>query len=119
MATSMEQLQQGQRFKVLDPPSLPLKPDFPDRVKFCGLGVGFGMALGLLVAGGFEFMDDRLHSEKEIKNLLPIMVIAEIPEIVSPSDERNSKRRLLLGWSMAGLVFVSILAGSAFNYLHS
>jgi polysaccharide chain length determinant protein (PEP-CTERM system associated) len=119
MATSMEQLQQGQRFKVLDPPSLPLKPDFPDRVKFCGLGVGFGMALGLLVAGGFEFMDDRLHSEKEIKNLLPITVIAEIPEIVSPSDERNGKRRILLGWSMAAIVFVSILAGSAFNYLHS
>ena len=29
MATSMELLQQGERFRIIDPPSLPLKPDFP------------------------------------------------------------------------------------------
>jgi len=33
MATSMEQMQQGERFKILDPPSLPTKPDFPHRLK--------------------------------------------------------------------------------------
>ena len=98
-------MQKGERFRMIDPPSLPLKPDFPDRLKFCGIGVGFGLALGLVVAGGFEFMDDRLHSEKEIKALLPMKVISEIPEIVIPSDERKSKRRLWLGWAMAALVF--------------
>lgn len=119
MATSMELLQQGERFSVLDPPSLPLKPDFPNRIKFCGLALGFGLALGGLVAGGLEYMDDRLHSEKEIKDLLPIAVIAEIPEIVGPQDARHNKRKLLLGWSMAGVVVAVILAGSVFNYLHS
>ena len=68
MATSMEEMQQGERFTMLDPPSLPSKPDFPNRLKFCGIGLGVGLALGFLVAGGFEFMDDRLHSEKEIKS---------------------------------------------------
>ena len=68
MATSMEQMQKGERFRMLDPPSLPLKPDFPNRLKFCGIGLGVGLALGLVVAGGFEFMDDRLHSEKQIKS---------------------------------------------------
>ena len=60
-------MQKGERFSMLDPPSLPLKPDFPNRLKFCAIGLAFGLALGLVVAGGFEFMDDRLHSEKEIK----------------------------------------------------
>ena len=46
MATSMEQMQKGERFRMLDPPSLPLKPDFPNRLKFCGIGLGFGLALG-------------------------------------------------------------------------
>ena len=55
------------------------QPDFPNRLKFCGIGLGVGLALGLIVAGGFEFMDDRLHSEKEIKALLPMKVISEIP----------------------------------------
>ena len=68
MATSMERLQQGERFRVLDPPGLPSKPDFPNRLKFCGMGLGVGLMLGLVVAGGFELMDDRMHSEKEIKD---------------------------------------------------
>ena len=55
MATSMEQLQQGERFTMLDPPSLPMKPPFPNRLKLCGIGLGVGVALGLVVAGGFEF----------------------------------------------------------------
>ena len=29
-------------------------------------------------------MDDRLHSEKEIKALLPMKVLSEIPEILTP-----------------------------------
>lgn len=119
MATSMELLQQGERFSVLDPPSLPLKPSFPNRLKFCAIALGMGLVLGALVAGGFEFMDHRIHSEKEIKSLLQIPVIAEIPELLSVSDERSIRTKSLVGWSMAAAIVVIILAGSAFNYLHS
>jgi polysaccharide biosynthesis transport protein len=118
MATNMEQMQQGERFTMLDPPSLPVKPDFPNRLKFCAMGLGAGLALGLLVVVSLEIMDDRLHSEKEIKTLLPMAILSEIPEIVSPSDERSTKKRMVLGWAIAALIVVVILAGSAFSYLH-
>jgi polysaccharide chain length determinant protein (PEP-CTERM system associated) len=118
MATSMEQMQQGERFRMLDPPSLPMKPDFPNRLKVCGIGLGIGLLLGLIVAGGNEVLDDRLYSEKEIKALLPVAIISEIPEILLPSDERRSKRRMALGWAMAALVFATIIAGSTFSFLH-
>jgi polysaccharide biosynthesis transport protein len=117
MATSMEQMQQGERFTMLDPPSLPSKPDFPDRLKFCAFGLAAGLALGLLAVFGLEFMDDRLHSEREIKSLLPFAVVSEIPEVVSPLDERSAQRKLVLGWATAGFVVFTILAGSAFSFL--
>ena len=117
MATSMEQMQQGERFSMLDPPNLPQKPDFPNRLKFCGMGLGLGMVLGLIVAGGFEVMDDRLHSEKAIKMMLPTAVLSEIPELVSLSDVRSNKKRAVLGWTVAALVLIAILTGSAFSYL--
>ena len=119
MATSMEHMQQGERFSMIDPPSLPGKPDFPNRLKFCGIGLGVGLVLGLVVVVGLEFMDDRLHSEKELKILLPMAILSEIPEIVSPSDEQSRKKKTVLGWAVTALVVTAILAGSAFSYLHA
>jgi polysaccharide biosynthesis transport protein len=117
MATSMELLQQGERFQVVDPPSFPGKPEFPNRLKFCGLGLGIGLALGVVVAGAFEFLDGRIHNPKELRKLLPAEVIAEIPAIVSTADETAAKRKLLIGWATAVVVFGTILVGSAFSFL--
>jgi polysaccharide chain length determinant protein (PEP-CTERM system associated) len=117
MATSMELLQQGQRFRIIDPPSLPLKPEFPNRLKFCGMGLGIGLALGVVVAGAFEMMDDRIYDEKELQKLLPVAVISEIPGIVTPTDAGRGRRLLWVGWATAAFVSVTILVGSALSYL--
>src|SRR5580704_17489180 len=117
MATSMELLQQGEHFQMIDPPSLPLKPDFPNRLKFCGIGLGIGIALGGALAGGAEFLDDRLYNEKALKELIPVNVISEIPPITSPEEEKQQERKVWLGWVAAGFVFATILAGSAISYL--
>jgi succinoglycan biosynthesis transport protein ExoP len=117
MATSMELLQQGEHFQMIDPPSLPLKPDFPNRLKFCGIGLGIGIALGGALAGGTEYLDDRLYHEKALKDLLPVTVISEIPAITSPEEEKKQERKLWMGWVAAAMVFATILAGSAISYL--
>jgi len=117
MATSMELLQQGERFRVLDAPNFPDKPEFPNRLKFCGIGLGVGIALGISAAGAFEMLDRRAYNEQELKGLIPVTILAEIPEVTSPADEMRARRRLWLGWATAALVICSILAGSAFSYL--
>jgi succinoglycan biosynthesis transport protein ExoP len=119
MATSMEQMQEGQHFLMLDPPSLPLRPDFPNRLKMCGMGLGVGIALGFMAVALLEFLDDRMHSDRAIAKLVPVAVIGEIPEILNSSDAEHEKRRMMLGWAMAVLVLCVILSGSAFSYLHS
>lgn len=117
MATSMEMLQQGERFTVVDPPSLPQKPDFPNRLKFCGMGLGVGLAFGVLVAGAFEMKDDRVHGEKELKKLLPPTILAEIPAVVDEADRTRQQRLAWLGWATAAFVGATILLGSAFSFL--
>ena len=116
MATSMELLQQGERFRIIDPPSLPVKPEFPNRMKFCGIGLGIGLALGALVVAAFEAMDDRVYDEKELQKLLPVAVISEIPAIWAASDEQRERQRLWIGWATAAFVSVTILVGSAISY---
>jgi polysaccharide biosynthesis transport protein len=117
MATSMELLQQGERFRIVDPPSLPIKPDFPNRLKFCGIGLGVGLALGVVFAGAFEMMDDRIYDEKEFSKLLPVAVISEIPAIARPEDELRERRLMWLGWAVGAVVSATILVGSALSYL--
>jgi polysaccharide chain length determinant protein (PEP-CTERM system associated) len=116
MATSMELLQQGERFRIIDPPSLPAKPQFPNRLKFCGMGLGLGLALGVVVAGAFEMIDDRVYDEKELQELLPVAVISEIPTIAAAADERRELLGSWIGWATAAFVSVTILAGSALSY---
>ena len=66
-----------------------MKPDFPNRMKLCGMGLGIGIALGTLLAGGTEYLDDRLYDEKELKAQLPVTVMSEIPQITGPEEERK------------------------------
>jgi polysaccharide biosynthesis transport protein len=117
MATSMELLQQGERFRIIDAPSLPVKPEFPNRLKFCGMGLGIGLALGAVVAGAFEMTDDRIYDEKQLQKLLPVAVISEIPSVAAPSDQRRERRMVWVGWATAAFVSVTILVGSALSYL--
>lgn len=119
MATSMEQMQKGERFSVLDPPSLPIMPDFPDRIKMCFIGLGVGLALGLVVAGGLEFLDDRMHYDKDIEELLPFAIMGEIPEIRTAAEERTGKRKAMLSWTVAAIVALTLASGSTFNYIYA
>ncbi len=117
MATSMELLQQGERFRIIDPPSLPIKPSFPNRLKFCFIGLAVGCALGAAVAMAFEGTDDRVYSEQELKGLLSVAVLSEIPIIDAIANKRAERKKTLLGWATAVVVFAAVLAGSVVSYL--
>lgn len=117
MATSMEQMRQGERFTMLDRPSLPQKPDYPNRIKFCGFGLAGGIALGFLIAGAFEFLDDRVYSDAEIKKILPLAVIAEVPEVLKPAAETDRKKQTRLRWGVTVFVLLVIAAGAAISAL--
>ncbi len=116
MATSMELLQQGERFRVMDPPSLPLKPSFPNRLKFCGLALIAGLALGTLLVSIVEAMDDRVYSESELRKLLPGAVLSELPVIYDPAEEHRQQKMAWIGWATTAVVLAAILAGSAVSY---
>ena len=73
--------------------------------------------LGLAVVGALEFFDDRIYDEKELQELLPVPVMSEIPDMVSPADQEREMRRVRMGWTAAAVVSFVILAGSAISFL--
>ena len=117
LATSLERRQQGEHFRILDPPSLPVKPHSPDRLKLCAIGLVVGLVLGCGVSAGTEMIDDRLYSEKDLKKLVPLDIIAEIPAIVGIQDKKRQDKFAVLGWAATGLGFVLIAWGFTISYL--
>ena len=117
LATSMERRQQGEHFRILDPPSLPVKPYSPNRLKLSAIGLFVGLVLGVAATAGAETIDDRLYSEKELKKLLPVDVISEIPIIATAGEEERQQMTARLGWVATGLELAIILAGFVISYV--
>jgi polysaccharide chain length determinant protein (PEP-CTERM system associated) len=95
---------QGETIQVIDPANLPARPVAPKRPLLMGLGLGFGLAVGLLLAGAFEvprLLTIQTTEDAEHYTGLPVLV--SVPELLTPQEARRLpvRRRLLLA---AGLV---------------
>jgi len=118
MSTDLEKTQQGERFRMLDPPNLPVRPYKPNRLMLCGAG----LAVGLLLGGGFAFGQERLsgkiYGEREIKKLVPFEIMAEIPPIESLKEQSSHRRSAWIAGVAAVVIMGLILFGSAVTYLY-
>jgi succinoglycan biosynthesis transport protein ExoP len=117
MATDLEKTQQGEHFRMLDPPNLPVRPDKPNRLKLCGLGLVVGLIFGSVAAAGSEVIGGRVQTEREIKKLVPFEILAEIPTLLTPIELAAARRSAVLAGAAAAAILFVIAAGSAISYL--
>lgn len=111
LATDLEQSQQGERFQVIDPASLPRRPAVPNRA----LILLAGWLLGLVAGAGAlvirQTCDHTVRGEDALAAVASLPVLATIGSMTSPR-----RRRLAAWWrtaelaAMAGLVVLA--AGS-------
>jgi len=118
MSTDLEKTQQGEHFRMLDPPNLPVRPYKPNRLQLCGLGLAVGLVLGGGFAFGREILSGKIYSEREIKKLVPIDVIAEIPPIENLQEQSSHRRGAWVAGAAAVVIVGFILLGSAVTYLY-
>jgi succinoglycan biosynthesis transport protein ExoP len=118
MSTDLEKTQQGEHFRMLDPPNLPVKPYKPNRLMLCGAGLALGLVFGGSVAFGMEKLSGKLYSEREIKKVIPFEIIAEIPPIETPQETSAGRRKMWIASAAAVIVLGVILLGSAVTYLY-
>lgn len=117
MATNLEKRQQGQQFRVLDPPSFPQKPFSPKRMKITLGGLGAGLALGIALALLLELLDPRVWTENHLKGLVAARVLVAVPHIATAGEEHKTRRRLVLECASVALLVAILLAGNAYTYL--
>ena len=83
MATELERRQQGENFRVLDPPSFPERPSFPSRRLFTLAGLAAGLGLGAGLAYLAELRDKSLRKLQDVEVYLGLPTLAVIPSMES------------------------------------
>ena len=116
LATSLNRQQQGDQFRIIDPPSLPEKSSFPDRFRFSLAALGAGLGLAFVFGVGSEFLDDRIRSEHDLLSAAPLPVLAEIPPL--PTDREIASQRWKPWIAVGAAILVAIIIPTGIWYAY-
>jgi polysaccharide chain length determinant protein (PEP-CTERM system associated) len=90
MAANLERRQIGEQFRILDPASMPERPfNLVQRLGVTFAGAGVGLLLGLVFVVVLELRDSSFRSEDEVMAALSLPVLALIPTMSSPREQRE------------------------------
>jgi polysaccharide chain length determinant protein (PEP-CTERM system associated) len=109
IAADLEQRQQGETFRVMDPAVVPDRPAGPNRLRL--LLIGLVLAVGASAAAVVlaENVDTSFRRVEEVRSRLPIPVLSTIPRIATEQDRRRALRqRRLAAAAMAGALLLVI-----------
>jgi succinoglycan biosynthesis transport protein ExoP len=117
MATNLEKRQQGEQFRVLDPPNLPQKPYSPNRFKLNLIGLVAGLVLGTVSLISVDMMDDRIYSKEELQKVVTAPILTEIPPLPTEAEERRRVSLNRLQGAALSLLAALVVAGIVAVYL--
>lgn len=108
MVEDITKRQQDAQFSVIDPPSLPQRPYWPNPLQFSLAGLAGGLAVGIALIIIKEAANPLVRMEEDLRQWTGIKVIGLIPPLVTPAEERNRSR--LRGFEiLAGSVAVVLI----------
>lgn len=81
MAVALEHRQEGEQFRVMDPPNLPDAPSYPNRMKFAGAGLVGGLVLAFMLVALLEYRDVTLRSELDVWAFTKLPTLAILSHI--------------------------------------
>jgi polysaccharide chain length determinant protein (PEP-CTERM system associated) len=117
IASSLEERQVGEQFRISDAARRPERPRSPDRIRLNLIGACLGLGFGLAIAGLLEYRDTSVRTEEDVLVALSLPVLALVPTIrtsVVVSRNRRRRRWFLLG-SSASAMIVLLLAAVAWK----
>ena len=116
LATNLENNQQGQQFRLLDPAQLPDKPASPNHILLSLGGLILGIAVGAGLTALFELTDARVRNEEDLEGFVAARVLVGIPRISTPKEDLDRIRMRWMGRAAAVVVVLLIVVGNIYAF---
>jgi polysaccharide chain length determinant protein (PEP-CTERM system associated) len=116
LATNLENNQQGQQFRLLDPAQLPDKPASPNHILLSLGGLILGIAVGVGLTALFELTDARVRNEEDLEGVVAARVLVGIPRISTPKEDLDRIRMRWMGRAAAVVVVLLIVVGNIYAF---
>ncbi len=115
LASNLEQQQQGQQFRIVDPPTLPAKPTRSKRVAMSLGGIAGGLLVALGLAILIELRKASFYTEEEIRRRFEFPFVLGIPELRSATEVRQCVRWRAVEWASGSILVLVVLAAEIYN----
>jgi succinoglycan biosynthesis transport protein ExoP len=111
VSEGLEIQRKGERFSLIDPPSLPEKPDKPNRSAIVLLGFILALAGGIGSVAAAELLDHSIRTAEQLTRLTQFSPLAVIPFMPNEQDLSRAvtRRRVLQGAGVGALVTIFLL----------
>lgn len=116
LTTTVEENQEGQHFRLVDPPTLSAKPTSPNRLKICLGGVAGGIALGLILAFLMEMRNSAFYSERILAQAFAVPLVVGVPFVLTPAERRARGWRVAGECLLASVMIVAMCASEFYVY---
>jgi polysaccharide chain length determinant protein (PEP-CTERM system associated) len=116
LSTNLEKQQEGQQFRLVDPPSLPIVPSSPKRLRISLGAVAAGFCLGVALAVLMDLRKGAFHIDTEVARTLAVPLVLNVPVLVTPEEGRRRAWRRTLECVGASAVLVLIAAAEFYVY---
>ncbi len=111
LGEGLEESQNAEHFKIIDPAQYPEKPIKPKRMVIIFIGAILGICIGLLAASLSEMADRSIKSINDVRLITNVPVVGIIPTIQNEYDIIKNRRKKIILYSF---LFVLLLAATAF-----
>ena len=117
LATNLEKRQEGQQFRLADPPNLPTRPSQPKRLKISLIALFAGLVVGCAFSFLAEIKNLALHTESDARSLaLPIVI--GVPRFFTPAEVQTRSWKKGLEWCTGFALLFAVAAAEYFVYRH-
>jgi uncharacterized protein involved in exopolysaccharide biosynthesis len=111
VSEGLEVQRKGERFSLIDPPSLPEKPDKPNRLVIVLLGIVLAMGGGIGSAAAAETLDRSIRTPEQLAQLTMLFPLAVVPFMPNEEDLYRTLRyrRLVKGAGLGAIVTILLV----------